>query len=65
MKRNLRLYVEDIEESVNKIIRYTNGYNFEKFVKDRKTIDAVLMNFSILGEAIKNIPEYRGETLLE
>jgi uncharacterized protein with HEPN domain len=56
MKRNVRLYLEDIETSIARIIKYTNGFSFSKFNSDRKTIDAVLMNFSVLGEAIKNLP---------
>jgi uncharacterized protein with HEPN domain len=31
--------------------------NFDDFIKDRKTIDAVVRNFTIIGEASKSIPE--------
>jgi uncharacterized protein with HEPN domain len=30
---------------------------FERFVKDKKTVDAVVRNLEIIGEATKNIPE--------
>lgn len=30
---------------------------FEKFEEDQKTIDAVIRNFEIIGEASKKIPE--------
>jgi len=30
---------------------------FEKFVADRKTIDAVVRNFMIIGEAATHLPE--------
>ena len=32
-------------------------YSFEDFTKDRKTMDAVVRNLEIIGEAVKNIPE--------
>ena len=30
---------------------------YERFVKDKKTVDAVVRNFEIIGEATKHIPE--------
>jgi uncharacterized protein with HEPN domain len=43
---------------VGKIELYIEGYDFEKFSKDEKTIDAVIRNFGIIGEATKNIPQF-------
>ena len=31
--------------------------NYQSFVKDKKTVDAVIRNFEIIGEATKHIPE--------
>ncbi len=31
--------------------------SFQTFLDDGKTIDAVVRNFEIIGEAVKNIPE--------
>jgi len=56
MKRDYRLYLDDILEAINKIERYTEGLNLEQFMKDDKTIDAVIRNFMIIGEAAKRIP---------
>jgi uncharacterized protein with HEPN domain len=36
---------------------YAASMNFEDFKKDRKTIDAVVRNFEIIGEAARNIPD--------
>jgi len=36
---------------------YVANMNFEDFQKDRKTIDAVVRNFEIIGEAARNIPD--------
>lgn len=52
-KRDLLLYINDIHTSCNKILVYTKGYNFSKFKKDFKTIDAVIRNLGIIGEAVK------------
>ena len=56
MSRSLRLYLEDILTSGAKLIRYTQGMNFEEFIADERTFDAVVRNLQIIGEAVKNIP---------
>jgi len=56
-KRNWKLFLEDILESIELIENYVTNINFEDFKKDRKTVDAVVRNFEIIGEASKNIPE--------
>ena len=55
-ERDIRLYLDDILEAVGKIERYTEGLDFEQFRKDEKTGDAVIRNFSVIGEAVKQIP---------
>jgi hypothetical protein len=50
-------YLDDILEAVEKIERFTDGMDYAEFVKDSKTVDAVLRNFEVIGEAAKNIPE--------
>jgi uncharacterized protein with HEPN domain len=56
MKRDYGLYLDDILDAISKIEQYTEGQDLEKFMKDDKTIDAVIRNFSIIGEAAKHIP---------
>ncbi|WP_027881936.1 HepT-like ribonuclease domain-containing protein [Meiothermus rufus] len=56
MSRNVRLYLEDIRESCARIRRYTAGFDFERFVADEKTVDAVVRNLIVIGEAVKNLP---------
>lgn len=53
--RSDELLVSDIMESINRIIEYTNNLNYEKFLKDIKTQDAVIRNFEIIGEAVSKI----------
>jgi len=57
MSRNLKLYITDILDSIDKIEKYVKGYDYQKFVKDGKTIDAIIRNFSIIGEAGTHVPE--------
>jgi uncharacterized protein with HEPN domain len=47
--------IEDILESGNKIKRYTHGMDFESFLSDDKTTDAVIRNFEIIGEAANRL----------
>lgn len=56
-KREWKLFVEDILESIELIEEYVAKMEFEDFKKDRKTIDAVVRNLEIIGEASKNIPD--------
>jgi uncharacterized protein with HEPN domain len=56
-KRTPLLLIEDIIDSGNKILEYTNGLTFEEFIKDSKTIDAVIRNFEVIGEASNRLPE--------
>ena len=54
-KRNDKLLLLDILDSISKIFEYTKGYSFRDFSKDSKTIDAVVRNFEIIGEAANHI----------
>lgn len=49
--------VNDIIESGVKILQYTEGMTYECFLEDSKTIDAVIRNFEIIGEAANRLPE--------
>jgi uncharacterized protein with HEPN domain len=50
-------YLDDILDGVEKIKRYTREMTYEEFVDDSKTVDAVLRNFEVIGEAAKNVPD--------
>ena len=56
-KRDWKLFVEDISESIGKIWKYIENMEFKDFKNDAKTIDAVVRNLEIIGEASKNIPK--------
>lgn len=48
--------VTDILDSIKKIFQYVEGMDFETFARDAKTIDAVIRNFIVIGEAARNLP---------
>lgn len=56
-KREPKLLVSDILESARKILNYTEGQSYDDFTKDSKTVDAVIRNFEIIGEAANRLPE--------
>jgi uncharacterized protein with HEPN domain len=56
-ERNAGLLLNDIVESGEKILHYVQGLSYEQFLDDNKTIDAVVRNFEIIGEAANRLPE--------
>lgn len=57
MSRDPRLFLDDIRDGCQKILRYARGLTFEQFKTDEKTVDAVLRNLAVIGEAVKRLPE--------
>ena len=56
-ERHPKLLLADIMESAGRIFTYTEGLTYEEFIKDSKTIDAVIRNFEIIGEASNRLPQ--------
>ncbi len=48
--------MNDILDAARKIQRYADGMSLEEFEADEKTIDAVVRNFEIVGEASSRLP---------
>jgi len=53
--RDWRLRVEDILEATDRIERYVADLTFEQFQGDQKTIDAVIRNLEVIGEAVRHL----------
>lgn len=51
------LFVDDMLEACNKIIGYLSGMDFDDFCADTRTVDAVVRNLEIIGEASTGIPD--------
>ena len=65
MERDFKAYLNHILDSIILIEEYTARHSFEDFKKDRKTIDAVIRNFEIMGEASSVLPKYLREKYSE
>ena len=53
--RHFRLYLEDIHLSMKRILDYAEGMDILKFKQSYITVDAVVRNFEIIGEALNRI----------
>jgi uncharacterized protein with HEPN domain len=56
MKEEFLDYVDDIIKAMDDALSFVRGINYDTFVKDRKTMYAVIRALEIIGEAAKNIP---------
>ena len=56
-QRTTELLLEDIVLSADKILMYTRGMNYYDFATDDKTVDAVVRNIEIIGEAAAKLPD--------
>ena len=56
-KRTVKLFLEDTNEFILLIEKYTEGLDYKTFSENQMVIDAVLRNLELIGEASKNIPE--------
>lgn len=55
--RTYKMYLDDLLLAMDRIAEYIQGYSFVDFKRDYKTVDAVIRNFEIIGEASKNLPK--------
>jgi uncharacterized protein with HEPN domain len=55
--RDMRLYIQDILESIEAIEEYVQSTTEEQFYRNRQVQDAVLRRLEIIGEAVKNLDE--------
>jgi hypothetical protein len=61
MHRTALQLLDDILEAIGNIEEDTGGISFEEFSADRRRRDAVIRNFQVIGEAIKNLPPNSGK----
>jgi uncharacterized protein with HEPN domain len=55
--RTYKMYLDDMYLSMERIAEYIDNLTFIQFKQDYKTVDAVIRNFEIIGEASKNLPD--------
>ena len=56
MKREYKLYLNDIKECIKQLEEYMKNISEEEFKKNKLIQDAVIRRFEIIGEASRNIP---------
>jgi uncharacterized protein with HEPN domain len=55
--RSYKMHLDDLQIAMGRIAEYVAGFDFEHFKWDYKTVDAVIRNFEVIGEASKNLDE--------
>lgn len=55
-RRDYRDYLKDISDSIEDIGTFAGKMTYDYFVKDKKTINAVVRSIEIIGEAVKKVP---------
>ena len=58
MKRDITLYLTDILEAIALIENSTQNISWKTFEKNKDIQDATIRRIEIIGEAVKNVPEY-------
>ena len=56
-KRGNKEFLADIKEAIRRIKIYVKEIDYLVFLKDLKIQDAVIRNFEIIGEAVKNLTD--------
>lgn len=56
MSRDPRLRLADIVDACTRIANYIEAYDMAAFQNDLKTQDAVIRQFEVIGEAVKDLP---------
>lgn len=56
MKKDIKIFLLHILESIERIEIFTKGISKDKFLKSEIIQDAVIRRIEIIGEAVKNIP---------
>ena len=57
MRRDVRLYINDILDSIQKIVEYSEGITEDEFLASSQIQDAIIRRLEIIGEAVKHIPQ--------
>ena len=65
MPREADVYLEDILTAIERVRSYVKGLDHGAFLRDARTIDAVLRNLQVIGEATKQIPQALRERATE
>jgi len=57
MSRNVRFYLEDIQENSLFVLEYTKRMSYKRFTRDTKTVMATIKHLENIGEAARHLPQ--------
>lgn len=57
MAREIKVYLQDILDSIEAVEEYVKGVSEANFLNNRQVQDAVMRRLEIIGEAVKGIDE--------
>ncbi len=57
MPRDSRLYLEDMQQALERITRYLQRQTFDTFEQNELLVDGIVRNLELLGEAAKHVPQ--------
>lgn len=55
--RDWTFRIQDILDAIAAVSAYTADMDFEQFKSDRRTVDAIVRNLILIGEAARHIPD--------
>lgn len=55
--RDYRDFLHDILDAINDVESFIDDLSYDEFIKDRKTLNAVIRSIEVIGEATKNLPD--------
>ena len=56
-RKNPKIFLEDILESIERIEKYAQGKTEDEFLDNYEKQDAIMKRLEVIGEAVKNIPK--------
>jgi len=63
--RDPDLRLQDIAEAIDRILEYSASHTLESFAADRMTVDAVVRNLEVIGEAARHVDGVTAARLAE
>jgi len=56
-RRKWKIRIRHIVEAIDLVSLYVRDMDAEAFRKDTRTVDAVIRNFQVIGEAVRLVPQ--------
>jgi len=57
VSRDISLYIKDILQNMSDAEEFIQGFSYDQFASDKKTLNAVMRSMEVIGEAAKKVPD--------